>query len=50
MYKAIVRNNQFFSAAYTVGNVIKFYAERADLKTDSGDLLFIMMSMSLIKK
>lgn len=43
MYKVMVRDNQFFSDSYTIGDVIKFYAERADLKTESADFLFYCM-------
>lgn len=40
MYKVLVSDRQFFSDSYTVGDAVKFYAERADLKTDSADMLF----------
>lgn len=40
MYKVLVSDRQFFSDSYTVGDAVKFYAERADLKTDSADILF----------
>ena len=37
MYKVLVSDRQFFSNSYTVGDAVKFYAEWADLKTDSAD-------------
>ena len=39
-YKVLVRDIQFFNETFTIGDVYKHFAERADLKTISGDLLF----------
>ena len=40
MYKVLVKKNQIFDDSFTVYEVIAHFAELADLKTPSADMLF----------
>ena len=40
MFRALVRTGQFFGNEYTIGQAYEHFAERADLETQSADMLF----------